>query len=82
MTGDQLRDWMVGNHYTVTRLSAELGVAERTVFRWRTSKRVPAYLALALESLERRGGTRADPEVESMFGGRAFDLADRHRLAG
>lgn len=85
VTGDQLRDWMVRYRFTVTRLSADLGVAERTVFRWRTSRRVPAYLALALEALERReyAGARAtDPEVESEFGGSALDLGDRQRLAG
>jgi hypothetical protein len=73
---------MTRHHYTVTRLSAELGVADRTIFRWRTSKRVPAYLALALESLERRGVHGVDPEVEGVFGGSALDLADRQRLAG
>jgi hypothetical protein len=82
VTGDQLRDWMLRHHYTVPRLSAELGVAGRTVFRWRTSNRVPAYLALALESLERRGGQSVDPEVEGVFGGSALDLTDRPRLAG
>ena len=87
MTGDQLRDWMARHHYTALRLAAELGVAERSVFRWRTSARVPAYLALALESLERharasRDGRANDPEVERSFGGNALDLADRERLAG
>jgi hypothetical protein len=88
VTGDQLRDWMARHRYTAPRLAAELGVAERSVFRWRTSTRVPAYLALALESLERhaasasRDGRATDPEVERSFGGNALDLEDRERLAG
>lgn len=36
MTGDELRLWMTQHGYTALRLSAELGVAERSVFRWRS----------------------------------------------
>jgi hypothetical protein len=85
VTGDELRDWMARHNYTATRLGTELGVAERTIYRWRRSKRVPAYLALALESLERREQSpdrQGEPEVGSMFGGSALDLGDRQRLAG
>jgi hypothetical protein len=82
VTGEELRDWMAGHRYTATRLGSELGVAERSIYRWRRSKRVPAYLALALESLERRGTPElGNPEVE-MFGGSALNLGDRQRLAG
>ena len=84
MTGKELRDWMAAHSYTATRLGSELGVAERTIYRWRRSKRVPAYLALALESLERRGtpAAQGNPEVESLLGGSALNLGDRQRLAG
>ena len=84
MTGEQLRDWMAAHGYTATRLGSELGVAERTIYRWRRSARVPAYLALALEALERRGsaGRHGNPEVENKLGGSALNLGDRQRLAG
>ena len=84
MTGEELRGWMARHGYTATRLGAELGVAERTIYRWRRSKRVPAYLALALESLERRAtpAAQGNPEAENMFGGSALNLGDRQRLAG
>jgi hypothetical protein len=84
VTGEELRGWMAGHSYTATRLGSELGVAERTIYRWRRSKRVPAYLALALESLERRMAPegQGNPEAENMFGGSALNLGDRQRLAG
>lgn len=53
MRGADLRAWMAEHVYTAAALAAELGVTERTVFRWRKS-RAPAFLALALESLARR----------------------------
>ncbi len=59
MTGAELRAWMRAHDYTATRLGAELGVTERTVFRWRSSGRLPAFLPLALETLARRQGQAA-----------------------
>ncbi len=50
---------MRAHDYTAMRLGAELGVTERTVFRWRSSTRLPAFLPLALETLERRRGQAA-----------------------
>ncbi len=61
MTGDQLRAWMSERQYTAARLGAELGVTERTVFRWRSSPRVPAFLPLALETLARRAMPSEQP---------------------
>ncbi|MEZ4502644.1 MAG: hypothetical protein R3C39_08465 [Dehalococcoidia bacterium] len=54
MTGRQLREWMLRHGYTVQSLGVALGVAERTVYRWRSSSGIPKYVELALEALERR----------------------------
>jgi len=56
MDATELRAVMTANRWSVRTLAARLGVPFRTVQRWRDgSSRVPPYLALALETLERRG---------------------------
>jgi hypothetical protein len=45
---------MLQHGYTVQSLGANLGVAERTVYRWRSAAEVPKYVALSLEALELR----------------------------
>ncbi len=55
VTPEQLRLWMTENGYTAASLADELGVSERTVWYWRSGQRpIPPFLALALETLERR----------------------------
>lgn len=56
MTAEELRARMTANRWSVRALADRLGVPFRTVQRWRDgTSRVPPYLELALESLERRG---------------------------
>jgi hypothetical protein len=59
MTGRQLRAWMNRYGYTAQRLGEVLGVAERTVYRWRSGDQVPEYIVLALEALEMRKDSAA-----------------------
>jgi hypothetical protein len=56
--------------YTVQLLGASLGVAERTVYRWRSSQRVPLYVQLALEALEMRGRAAGAPTAAGAAGER------------
>lgn len=49
---------MLKNGYTVQSLGSSLGVAERTVYRWRSATEVPRYVSLSLEALEHRDSER------------------------
>lgn len=54
MSGADLTEWMRRHDVRGTELAAVLGVERGTVYRWKRRGNAPAYLPLALESLERR----------------------------
>lgn len=70
MTAEELRARMTANRWSVRALADRLGVPFRTVQRWRDgTSRVPPYLDLALETLERRGapiGIQRNPTPDTI----------------
>ena len=55
MTSDDLRAWIAARGWTAYRLARELNnTPEQTVRDWLGGTRVPRYLPLALETLDRR----------------------------
>lgn len=62
MDGPRLIAWMQEFGYSGAALARELGVTERTVFRWRASDSLaPLYLTLAIETLTDRHRRRKGP---------------------
>ena len=56
MKPKDLKKWREENDYSQSELGQALGVATMTVSRWETGTRaIPSFLALALESVARRG---------------------------
>jgi transposase-like protein len=52
---EDFKAWMAQHGYSVRKLAPLLGVAPRTIQRWRDGKgRIPPYLSPALEALEDR----------------------------
>ena len=55
MRANDLKDWMQSHRWTVAALSRELDVHPSTIQRWRNGSTIPKVVALALETVERKG---------------------------
>ncbi len=52
MTPTDLRAWREANRFTQESLSARLGVAANTIYRWESGRHpIPSFLPLALKSI-------------------------------
>lgn len=57
MTGNELRDWMKRNRYSIHGLADALGIHASTVQRYRTGElTIPRMLVLALRGLKEEAG--------------------------
>ena len=57
MNRNELKNWRNRNNYSQSQLARALGVDTMTVSRWeRGTRKIPAFLHLALECLEMKGG--------------------------
>lgn len=54
MTGPELLAWLAVRRITNPQLAAMLGVSQPTIWRWCHLSSPPAFLPLALETLDRR----------------------------
>jgi DNA-binding XRE family transcriptional regulator len=60
MKQEDLRKWREARSLTQGELGKALGVTLTTVYRWEAGHRkIPPFLQLALEGLERRAGEKA-----------------------
>jgi len=61
MKPSELTKWRKDQKYTQRELADLLGVARMTVVRWeRGMREIPPFLHLALQSLEKKGGEKAN----------------------
>jgi len=59
MKPKELKEWRRKNGYSQSQLATALGVIVLTVSRWeRGARKIPAFLPLALKSLEKEGGSK------------------------
>ena len=59
MTQSELKEWRTKHNITQTELGKLLGVTKTCVYRWEAGYRnIPAFLHLALERLEMKGGMK------------------------
>ena len=57
MTPEELKTWRKSHDFNQGQLAEMLGVQLFTVSRWETgSRKIPSFLYLALEAIEKRGG--------------------------
>ena len=60
MEPSELLKWRKEQKYTQQELADLLGVARMTVVRWeKAMRKIPPFLHLALQSLEKKGGEKA-----------------------
>jgi transcriptional regulator with XRE-family HTH domain len=71
MTTKELQVWRKKNGFSQSQLAEVLGVTPLTISRWeRGDRKIPSFLALTLECLERKGdeskakGTKKKKEVK------------------
>jgi DNA-binding XRE family transcriptional regulator len=70
MTPDQLRAWRNNHSMTQQELADLLGVTKTCVYRWEAGlRKIPPFLHLALECVERKGGARGIRVTSKTKGG-------------
>lgn len=61
MTMEELKEWRIKNGHTQGTLAKALGVHLNAVARWESgTRKIPAFLHLALRCLELEGGERVE----------------------